>query len=222
MREYKVSDTWEFLIQVQNPGTGAAVDADSAPTWRLYLAGTDAAVDSGSCVVRDDGNTLGLYTASKILTGRAVGNYQARAVAIVGGVSGAAVIGEFRIVSDYAATASDIPAASDNAGAVLDALTADHDSAGTVGQAIGDAGAAAADNGPVPWTITADIFEGTADAAAQIWLTSDEAGTNIVRTAKNTDDAGQVTFHLDSGVTYWIQGIGSDGQELTAVELEVP
>ncbi len=73
------------------------------------------------------------------------------------------------------------------------------------------------DAGAVTWTITVHDSLGANDTAAQVWLTSDAAGATMLRAPKNTNDAGQVVFHLDAGVTYWIQGLGGDGEELIAV-----
>jgi hypothetical protein len=77
--------------------------------------------------------------------------------------------------------------------------------------------AVVADDGAIPWTVTVKDSDGVIDTAAEVWLTSTAAGTTILRSVKQTNDAGQVTFHLDSGVTYWIQVRGSDGTEATPV-----
>jgi len=76
------------------------------------------------------------------------------------------------------------------------------------------------DSGLLPWTVTINKSDGTPDPAAQVWLTSDEVGTlPALRATKTTDDTGQVTFHLDAGVHYWVQSLGSDGEEGTPVEI---
>jgi len=54
----------------------------------------------------------------------------------------------------------------------------------------------------VTYTLT-DSATGDPIPDATIWVTTDVAGTNIVATDV-TDDAGQVTFYLDEGVTYYV------------------
>lgn len=52
--------------------------------------------------------------------------------------------------------------------------------------------------------------DGIPVAQAQVWLTSDPAGNNVVEGTKSTNDAGNVQFVLSPGVTYyvWLQRAG--------------
>jgi hypothetical protein len=54
----------------------------------------------------------------------------------------------------------------------------------------------------VTYTLT-NANNGQPIADADIWVTTDAAGTNTVATG-TTDSLGQVTFYLDSGVTYYV------------------
>jgi len=56
--------------------------------------------------------------------------------------------------------------------------------------------------GAISWTYTlTDSVSGAAIDGAEIWVTSDVAGTNVLASG-TTDSAGQVTFMLDSGTVY--------------------
>ena len=60
----------------------------------------------------------------------------------------------------------------------------------------------AAGAGAVTWVYTlTDADTGGPIDGAEVWVTTDSAGTNIIASG-TTDDAGQVTFHLDVGVKY--------------------
>lgn len=68
-----------------------------------------------------------------------------------------------------------------------------------------------AGNGADQVTIT--ITQGGQPLAdADVWITTDAAGTNVVAGTLQTDDAGEVLFMLDNGVTYylWAQKSGSN------------
>lgn len=57
--------------------------------------------------------------------------------------------------------------------------------------------------GAISWTYTlTDSDSGAAIDGAEIWVTTDSAGTNVIANG-TTDSAGQVTFSLDAG-TYYI------------------
>ena len=101
--EYLIDDFFEYEFCTQTPATGAAVDADALPTYRVYEEKNDVAVATGNCAKRDDAGTLGLYYARDQITvvaGYDVGkDYTVHAVGIVGGVSSPPVpIGMFRVV----------------------------------------------------------------------------------------------------------------------------
>jgi len=69
----------------------------------------------------------------------------------------------------------------------------------------------AAGAGAITWVYTltdADTSNPIADA--DIWVTTDEAGTNVIASGK-TDQYGKVTFYLDAGTVYvWRQKSGWD------------
>lgn len=65
--------------------------------------------------------------------------------------------------------------------------------------AIGLAGA-----GSVAWVVTVETSGGDPISGAEVWCTLDAAGDNITAGTLTTDDNGQVTFMLDSGVTYYL------------------
>lgn len=55
-------------------------------------------------------------------------------------------------------------------------------------------------------------------ADADVWITTDSAGTNVVAGTKQTDSSGEVTFLLDAGNSYylWAQKDGWEGIQGTA------
>ena len=76
--------------------------------------------------------------------------------------------------------------------------------------------------GAITWTYTiTDSGTGLPIADVDVWITSDEAGTNVIATGK-TDADGVATFYLDAGTIYvWRQKSGynftnPDTEEVTA------
>jgi hypothetical protein len=70
-------------------------------------------------------------------------------------------------------------------------------------------------------TVTINVG-GSPVADADVWITSDQAGDVHVQGPLRTNDAGQATFSLDAGVSYymWMQKSGVNpirGQQFTAV-----
>ena len=99
--EIQLDDYLEFQFSTQTPSTGAATDADSLPTYRVYEAGNDTVVASGNCSKVDDANTTGYYRArAQVATGTyTVGTvYLVQVAATVGAVDGEANVGEFIVV----------------------------------------------------------------------------------------------------------------------------
>ena len=45
---------------------------------------------------------------------------------------------------------------------------------------------------------------GSPEQGVAVWVTTDEAGTNVIAGATITDSAGNVTFMLDEGILYYI------------------
>lgn len=69
-------------------------------------------------------------------------------------------------------------------------------------------------------TVTLTMLESDSDpvADADVWITNDAAGNNVVAGTSQTDSNGQVSFLLDNGNTYylWAQKDGWDGHMGTA------
>ena len=96
--------------------------------------------------------------------------------------------------------------------AIWDELKAGHTDTGSFGDYLDSkvsliAGAAGA--GAITWVYTlTDTDTGNPIADADIWVTSDEAGTNVIASGK-TDQYGKVTFFLDEGEIFvWRQKSG--------------
>jgi hypothetical protein len=91
----EIDDTLTFSVNTHTPSTGAAVDADSAPTYRIYEDETGAAILTGTMSLLDDANTTGFYSEQITLSaanGLEVGkSYNIRVSATVGGVAGSTV-----------------------------------------------------------------------------------------------------------------------------------
>jgi hypothetical protein len=74
-----------------------------------------------------------------------------------------------------------------------------------------DAAVAVTGAGATAKTYTLTLADGTTPIAdAQVWVTSDSAGT-IILASGTTNASGQVTFYLDAGTVYiWRQKSGYD------------
>jgi len=72
--------------------------------------------------------------------------------------------------------------------------------------------------GAIEWTYNLLDGDGVAIADADIWVTTDEAGTIVVASG-DTDSSGNVTFFLDAG-TYYVWGQKS-GYDFTNPDTEV-
>ena len=85
-----VGDFLTFTAQTTDPTTGAAIDADSLPTYRIYEDETGTPVLSGTMAFLDAGNTTGYYSERVALSSLTKGkSYNGRIEATVGGVTGA-------------------------------------------------------------------------------------------------------------------------------------
>lgn len=90
-----------FDAIVSNPATGAAVDADSTPTFAVYEESTDTDIGVGGNLTKRTsltGNYRGSFTASDANGFEAGKWYSVIASAVVGGVTGKVVARSFRIV----------------------------------------------------------------------------------------------------------------------------
>lgn len=69
---------------------------------------------------------------------------------------------------------------------------------------VDNVGGGAAGPGSTSCTFTINDSNGQPISGAEVWASTDLAGANVVAGTLTTDDIGQVTFLLDSGVTYYI------------------
>jgi hypothetical protein len=62
--------------------------------------------------------------------------------------------------------------------------------------------------GAIPWTYTLTQSDSTPIADADVWVSTDSGGSNVVASGI-TDDFGNVTFYLDAGTVYvWAKKAG--------------
>lgn len=89
---WEIDDLLTFPVNTHSPSTGAATDADSVPTYRVYEDETATAILTGSMAKLDDANTVGFYSEQITLSaanGFEVGkSYTIYISAVVGGVTG--------------------------------------------------------------------------------------------------------------------------------------
>jgi hypothetical protein len=108
---------------------------------------------------------------------------------------------------DAAIAALNDPTAAAIADAVWDETNGDHLTAGTTGKALNDASSLGSGAITFTYTLTSSV-DGTAIESAQVWVTTDIAGTNVIASGY-TNASGQVTFYLDAGTYYvWRQKSG--------------
>ncbi|VAX15360.1 hypothetical protein MNBD_NITROSPINAE04-1962 [hydrothermal vent metagenome] len=92
VKDYKIDDFYTFSVNTHNPSTGAATDADSAPTYRVYEDETATPILTGSMALLDSTNTTGFYSEQIQLTaanGFEEGkSYNIYITATVGGTAG--------------------------------------------------------------------------------------------------------------------------------------
>ena len=91
-RVFSIDDTCTFYVNTHTPGTGAAVDADAAPGYRIYEDETATPILTGTMALLDDANTVGFYS-EQITISAANGfeqgkSYVIRKTLVVGGVTG--------------------------------------------------------------------------------------------------------------------------------------
>ena len=92
---WKIDDVLTFAVQTHTPATGADVDADSDPSYRIYENETATPIVTGTLAKLDDANTTGFYSEAVTLSaanGFEKGKcYNVRKTAIVGGVTGSEI-----------------------------------------------------------------------------------------------------------------------------------
>lgn len=93
--DFNIDDVLTFYAQTSNPATGAEVDADAVPSYRIYEEETGTAILTGNMALLDSTNTDGFYseqitlsTASGFENGK---SYCIRKSAAVSAVTGAAI-----------------------------------------------------------------------------------------------------------------------------------
>lgn len=85
---YNLNDTITFSVNTHSTGTGAAVDADFVPTYRVYETNISTPVLTGSMSLLDSSNTVGFYIASFVLSGETFSNNKHYTIYISSTVSG--------------------------------------------------------------------------------------------------------------------------------------
>ena len=102
MAMVKLGDNFTFYAQTFTPSTGAAVDADAVPGYRVYEDETGTPLLTGSMALLDDANTVGLYSeqiACTTVNGFEAGKcYVVRITGVVGGVTGVDLI-QFQVTA---------------------------------------------------------------------------------------------------------------------------
>lgn len=92
LSEIKLGNNLTFYANTHTPSTGAAVDADAAPDYRVYEDETGTPLLTGSMALLDDANTTGLYSEQIAVTAangfEAGKSYSIRITGVVGGVTG--------------------------------------------------------------------------------------------------------------------------------------
>jgi len=87
-----LGDNLTFTATTHTPATGALVDADAVPAYRVYEDETGTAISNDDMAKLDDANTLGFYSellACTTANGYEVGkSYSIYITAVVGGVTG--------------------------------------------------------------------------------------------------------------------------------------
>lgn len=93
---WAIDDNLPLVVATHTPSTSAAVDADSAPTYRVYEQETTTPILTGTMALLDDANTTGVYSEVIALTAangfEAGKGYTIVVSGTVGGVTGNEVI----------------------------------------------------------------------------------------------------------------------------------
>lgn len=129
MANVKLGDNFTFYAQTFTPSTGAAVDADAVPGYRVYEDETGTPLLTGSMALLDDANTTGLYSEQIAVTtanGFEAGKcYCVRITGVVSSVTGAMLV-PFQVTTndvDDLATAAAITALQGVDGDTLETLS---------------------------------------------------------------------------------------------------
>jgi hypothetical protein len=185
--------------------------------WRVYQASgtpsstaaiTDEEISGEDAVDWDGTAEVGLNDAAKTAD---LNNVSTDLSTLIGTSSEVqTAVGEVQAaIGTPTATLADDIAAIPSAQAIADAVET----------AVGNNTGPGADEVTLNWT---NSTTGLPVADGDVWVTSDEAGTNVVAGTLQTDSEGNVTFLLDAGNTYyaWFQKDGVNpirAQEFEAV-----
>ena len=212
---HKPGDNIVFQFTTR-PLAGSIADADSLPTGTLVRNGVDTAE---AVTVTDIG--VGRYRASATIpAGWARGDVVGvRIAATVGGISDEAILFSASLVTDAEHQVTQAAVAANGAAiAALHNLSA-ADVRGAVGLASPDLDAQLADiqagvdgldtdgNGAEAVVLNVKTAGGDPVAGADVWITTDSVGQDIVAGTVKTDAFGNTpTLHLDPGTYYrWAQ-----------------
>ena len=196
-----VADTNEVQAELADGGrTDLLVDAIKAKTDGLNYTGDDVKATLDGETVETDATSR---TASKAdITALALES-------TLTAMKGAGWTDEtLKAIKDASA-----PAVGAIADAVWGEAQSGHSTAGTFGKyldaAISGVGGATG-SGADTVTLTLEESDSTPIADVDVWISTDEAGANVVAGTKQTNSSGEVTFQLDAGTTYyrWAQKDG--------------
>lgn len=111
-----IGDNLTFTVNTHTPATGAAVDADAVPDYRVYEDETAVPILTGSMALLDDANTTGFYSEQIAVTAangfEAGKSYTIRITGVVGGVTGVEI-------HTFGCTAADIDDVKTDTAAIL-------------------------------------------------------------------------------------------------------
>lgn len=170
---WKIDDLVTLTVQTHTPSTGADVDADGNPTYRIYEDETGTPILTGSFAKLDDANTLGFYS-EQITLSAANGfekgkSYNIRKSATVAGVAGSEV--DFlqieaevdaNIVSDKTGYALSASQTFNLIGSITGNLS------GSVGSVVGAVGSVTGDIGGLSAGAQADVRDAIGLASANL------------------------------------------------------
>jgi len=184
---YAIDDLLTFTCNTHTPSTGAAVDADAVPGYRVYEDETGTPLLTGSMALLDDANTVGFYSEQITLSaanGFEAGKcYTVRITGVVGGVTGVTER-SFQIGSKVNASASAVASVTGAVGSVTGAV-------GSVTGAVGSvtAGVSLADD-----AITSAKFD---ESTAFPITSADTGATAVARTGADSDTLETLSDQLD-------------------------
>jgi hypothetical protein len=227
---WKIDDTPTFSVTTHRFDTGAATDADSPPTYRVYEDETSTPILTGTMALLDSSNTAGLYS-EQITLSAANGfekgkSYSIYITAAVNSVTGTAIrnlqIGAEVDVRHAAGTAwgsGAITAASIASDAITDAKVAADVTIASVTGAVGSVtGAVGSVTGNVGGNVTGSVgsvatggitaasFAADAITAAKV---AADVGTEIAGAVLTAADANPIASNVQEINDVPITGDGS-------------